>query len=95
MMRMSTSKHVPQRCCIACRRIASKQELVRIVASPDGVMVDESGKMKGRGSYICPVPECWDTALTKGKLSHALHRSITDEEKAGIREYLEKLERSV
>ena len=95
MMRMSTSKHVPQRCCVACRRVAPKRELVRIVASPEGIMVDETGKKKGRGAYICPVLECWETALKKDKLPHSLHRSITTEEKAGICEYLEKLERSI
>ncbi len=76
MMRMNTSKHVPQRCCIACRRVAPKQELIRIVASPEGVMVDETGKKKGRGAYICPVLECWETALKKEKLNHSLHRLL-------------------
>ena len=92
---MNTSKHVPQRCCIACRRVAPKQELIRIVASPEGVMVDETGKKKGRGAYICPVLECWETALKKEKLNHSLHRVVTAEEKAGISEYLKELERSI
>ena len=92
---MSISKHVPQRSCVACRRVAPKQELVRIVASSEGVVVDETGKKKGRGAYICPSLECWDLALKKDKLSHSLRRSVTAEEKAGISEYLKELESSI
>jgi predicted RNA-binding protein YlxR (DUF448 family) len=92
---MSISKHVPQRSCIACRKTAPKKELVRIVAGPEGVMVDETGKKKGRGAYICPELDCLQAALKKEKLDRSLRRHVTAEEKAGICEFLEKMKRSV
>ena len=48
-------KHVPQRTCIACRKVAGKRGLVRLVRTAEGnVEVDPSGKQAGRGAYLHP-----------------------------------------
>ncbi|MBC8262607.1 MAG: YlxR family protein [Anaerolineales bacterium] len=81
-------KHVPQRTCISCRKIRPKRELVRIVRTPDrGVEIDEKGKKSGRGAYLCQRQECWEIALDKDRLEHALKTSLTDEERAVLREF--------
>jgi predicted RNA-binding protein YlxR (DUF448 family) len=50
-----------------------KRELVRVVRTPSGeVRVDATGKVSGRGAYVCPRPECVDEALAQGRLQHAL-----------------------
>ncbi|MBQ9514445.1 MAG: YlxR family protein [Clostridia bacterium] len=55
---MATEKKVPMRMCIACRQMKPKKELLRIVKTEDGVIIDESGKKNGRGAYICDSSDC-------------------------------------
>jgi predicted RNA-binding protein YlxR (DUF448 family) len=70
---MPRPRHVPLRQCVACRQMRPKRELVRVVRTPSGeVRVDATGKLSGRGAYVCPRPECADQALTQGRLQHAL-----------------------
>ncbi len=85
-------KHVPQRTCVGCREIRPKREMVRIVRTPDGgVEIDETGKKSGRGAYLCRRQECWEIALQKDRLEHALKTSLTEEERAALREFAHEL----
>lgn len=52
------AKHVPERMCVACRQMKPKSELIRIVNSDHGVVVDSGGKRNGRGVYICKCVDC-------------------------------------
>ncbi len=65
-------KHVPVRMCIICREKAGKRTLTRIVSTPEGVMVDTSGKMNGRGAYVCEQETCWERAVKTDILAKAL-----------------------
>jgi predicted RNA-binding protein YlxR (DUF448 family) len=66
-------KHIPQRMCISCRERSSKRTLFRIVRTPEGsVEIDATGKMNGRGAYLCDDPACWRQALASNALSRAL-----------------------
>jgi uncharacterized protein len=56
------TKKIPRRMCIACRQGQPKKELVRVVASDNELIADESGKAQGRGAYLCPTVECLDKA---------------------------------
>lgn len=48
------AKKVPLRQCLGCREMMPKSELIRIVRSNDGQFaVDATGKLNGRGAYIC------------------------------------------
>ncbi len=77
--RGSKPRHVPQRTCIGCRRIAAKKELVRIVRTPEGhVEVDETGKRNGRGAYIHRDRACWSRALRRGAVERALKTALTE-----------------
>lgn len=81
-------KHIPQRTCVACRKVRPKRELVRIVRTPDGaVMVDETGKRSGRGAYLCPKRSCWETALERHQLDRALKVELTDATETELRAY--------
>lgn len=63
----------PQRTCVACRVTDSKRELVRIVRTPGGeVVIDATGKLAGRGAYLCARQSCWETALKRRLLDRAL-----------------------
>lgn len=83
-------KHVPQRTCIGCRSILAKRELVRLVRTPDGVLVDLSGKAAGRGAYVHNIRSCWQQAL-KGPINHALRTEITMEDRQRLAEYISQL----
>ena len=66
-------KKIPQRQCMGCRERMDKKELIRVVRTPEGnVQLDFSGKLNGRGAYICPNVEC----LKKVQKSKALERSL-------------------
>ncbi|MBQ7801019.1 MAG: YlxR family protein [Oscillospiraceae bacterium] len=66
-------KKIPQRQCMGCRERKAKRELIRIVRQPDGtVSLDFSGKLNGRGAYLCPDPQC----LKKAQKSRSLDRSL-------------------
>ncbi|MHB8375916.1 MAG: RNase P modulator RnpM [Dehalococcoidia bacterium] len=66
-------KHVPLRTCVACRTTEAKRGLVRVVRTPEGrVELDLTGKRNGRGAYVHESRACWDAALKRDKLGHAL-----------------------
>ena len=66
-------KKIPQRQCMGCRERKEKKAMIRVVRCTDGsVSLDFSGKMNGRGAYVCPDPEC----LKKAQKSKALERSL-------------------
>ena len=83
-------KHVPLRTCIGCRTILSKKELIRIVRTPQGVLVDPSGKAAGRGAYLHNIRSCWEQAL-KGPINHALRIELSAEDRDRIQEFISQL----
>jgi len=81
-------KHVPQRTCIVCRSERRKRELVRIVRTPAGtVQVDPTGKVAGRGAYLCKARSCWEGPALAQKLNAALKTTLTVEDLAALRDY--------
>lgn len=56
---MLGTKKMPVRTCVVCRTQRDKQELLRIVKSPEGeIKVDPSGRANGRGAYVCRQDSC-------------------------------------
>ena len=80
-------RHIPQRSCIACRETKNKRDLIRLVRTPDAVEVDINGKKSGRGAYLCPVRECWDTGLKGNRLEYTLQTKINAENRKVLVEY--------
>ena len=60
---MTKTKRIPERMCVACRQMKPKTELLRIVNTADGVVVDTTGKLSGRGVYLCKCKECVTKAV--------------------------------
>lgn len=83
-------KHVPQRTCVGCREVLPKRTLIRIVRTSDGVQIDPTGKLAGRGAYLHDRRECWERGL-KGALDHALKAVITSEERETLEEFMSAL----
>lgn len=73
-------KHIPQRMCISCRERSAKRTLFRVVRTPEGsVEIDLTGKLNGRGAYLCDDPACWRRALSSDALSRALKIDLPEE----------------
>jgi hypothetical protein len=67
---------------VICRERQKKNDLLRIVRTPEGqVVFDRSGRLNGRGAYICDDSDHWsgkDSRDNRGKLKHALKIDIDE-----------------
>ena len=73
-------KKIPQRQCMGCRERKAKREMIRVVRCTDGqVRLDFSGKLNGRGAYICPNAECLKKAQKTKSLDRSLEVPIPDD----------------
>ena len=77
---MAKKKHQPQRTCVGCRTVLNKKGLIRIVRTNEGVFVDLTGKMSGRGAYLHDELSCWEKGL-QGSLAHALKTQLTEDDR--------------
>ncbi len=76
---MPRVRKVPERTCVACGRVRPKRELVRIVRTPGGELkVDLTGKVSGRGAYVCPEPPCAERGVKQGRLQYALEVPVPE-----------------
>ena len=83
-------KKIPKRQCMGCRERKAKKEMIRVVRGTDGtVSLDFSGKMNGRGAYICPDPECLKKAQKAKSLERALEVPIPEEVYARLQKEME------
>jgi uncharacterized protein len=46
--------------------------------------IDETGRLAGRGAYLCRDAACWTAALERGTLGRALEASVTAELREAI-----------
>lgn len=86
-----TEKRIPMRKCIGCNEMKDKKQLIRIVRSSEGELnVDLTGKMSGRGAYICNRLECFDAAVKAKRLERSFKTAIPAEIYQALREALNK-----
>ncbi|MGN0180071.1 MAG: RNase P modulator RnpM [Monoglobaceae bacterium] len=75
-----------ERMCAVCRKRRPKKELLRIAKGADGVLrLDQSGKLPGRGMYICRDSACLKNAEKRRVIERSLKTAggnIYDEIKA-------------
>jgi predicted RNA-binding protein YlxR (DUF448 family) len=88
---MGRKKHIPQRMCVVCRESQAKKSLIRLVRTPDGVVVDPGGKEPGRGAYIHLDPDCWQNRL-QASLERSLKIKISPENMGKIEKELSELQ---
>lgn len=70
---MPKKGHIPERCCIVCKKKLPKKELIRFCLKGDKIVLDEFQKEGGRGAYFCS--ECLSKVKNlkvKKRLLHAL-----------------------
>lgn len=67
----------PERRCILTRKSYPADQLIRLVAAPDGTIVPDLKKiLPGRGAWLKPDRTLIKSALAKGKLRGVLHRAL-------------------
>ena len=80
-------KKIPERQCLGCRQMKPKTELIRVLKTPEGnICIDKTGKLNGRGAYICDSVDC----LKKAIKSKGLERSFKVEIPQDIFDVLSK-----
>lgn len=73
-------KRLPQRTCMGCNSKKDKKDLIRIVKNKNGeIKIDLTGKMDGRGTYICKDKECLNTVIKSKRLSRIFEMEIQDD----------------
>lgn len=65
---------------MGCNEKKYKNELIRIVKTKENdVQVDETGKMQGRGAYICKREKCLVKVIKSKRLEKVLKVKISTE----------------
>ena len=83
-------KKIPQRQCMGCRERMDKKALIRVVRTPEGhVQLDFSGKLNGRGAYVCPDMECLKKAMKSKALDRCLEVTIPEDVYARLEREME------
>lgn len=71
-------KKIPMRTCIACRQEKPKKELIRVVKNKEGEFrLDKTGKLNGRGAYMCNDKACVEKVVKKKLLSHSFEVEVS------------------
>ena len=74
------NRKIPMRSCVVTREKLPKSELLRIVRTPEGkVLVDETGKLNGKGAYIKKDITVLDKARKSKILEKLLEVVISDQ----------------
>ena len=71
-------KKAPLRQCVACKEMKEKSKLIRIVKLADSneFILDETGKLNGRGAYICNNKSCIDLAVKKKLINKSFKANV-------------------
>lgn len=81
-------KKIPMRSCVITGEKLPKKDLIRVVRTPEGtVVVDESGRVNGKGAYLKKDLE----TFIKAEKSKILNRKLEVEVDSSIYEELKKL----
>lgn len=75
---------------MGCREVLPKRRMIRIVRTAEGVRVDPTSKLAGRGAYLHDRRECWERGL-KGALENALKTTLSADERVNLEEFMSTL----
>ena len=86
------NKKIPLRMCLGCHEMLPKKTLARVVKNGVGeIAVDNTGRMQGRGAYVCRNEECLAKAVKTKKLERAFECAIPQEVFEKLRQQLEEV----
>ena len=85
-------KKIPLRMCLGCNEMKSKQELLRVVKSPEGeISIDSTGKKNGRGAYLCHSAVCLEKAVKSKRLERTFQTAVPNEVYESLKKELDSL----
>lgn len=65
---------------MGCNVKKDKKDLIRIVKNGNGqINIDKTGKMEGRGAYICNNVDCLNKAIKPKRIGRVLKIDIKEE----------------
>ncbi len=71
------SKKIPLRQCVGCNEMKSKKEMLRVLkTTEDEIILDTTGKLNGRGAYLCKNIECLKKAMKQKGIERSLKMNI-------------------
>lgn len=77
--------------CNGCNEQKPKNELIRVVKSPEGeISLDLKGKASGRGAYICNDLSCLQKARKSRRIDRTFEMTIPDEVYNSLEEQIKK-----
>lgn len=77
---MKEKKKEPERTCLGCRKKITKNQLIRIVKTPENkFVIDSTGKINGRGAYICKNEECVKKCIKTKALNRNFKTTIEND----------------
>jgi hypothetical protein len=76
-----------ERRCIACRRLADRRTLWRVIRLAAGGLALDQGM--GRSAYLCPTLTCLEDTRRRRRLSRALRCAVPDSILATLADRLE------
>ncbi|MBE6766896.1 MAG: YlxR family protein [Ruminococcaceae bacterium] len=83
------SGKIPMRMCVGCGEMKPKSELVRVVKTTEGeIKLDKTGKLNGRGAYICREEKCLLAAQKAKRFEKAFSSAVPEAELEKIAEEL-------
>ena len=91
-MKLGTTKKIPQRQCVGCRMMKNKKELIRILKTDEGIIIDDTGKKNGRGEYICPNAQCLKKAIENKGLERSFKMPVDKEVYDNLKGVFENIE---
>ena len=73
-------KKQPQRTCMGCNEKKDKKDVIRIVKNKQNeINIDKTGKLEGRGAYICDSITCLEKAIKTKRIEKVFEQKIPDE----------------
>ena len=73
-------KKQPQRTCMGCNEKKDKKDLIRIVKiKQNEINIDKTGKLEGRGAYICDNITCLEKAIKSRRIEKVFEQKIPEE----------------
>lgn len=73
-------KKIPERTCVISKEKLPKNELIRVVRTPEQtIVIDETGRINGRGAYLKKDAEIIEKAKKNKVLDKHLEISIPEE----------------
>ena len=82
---------IPVRTCVGTRTRAPRSSLLRVVALDGRVVVDATAMKPGRGAWLTPTTEAYESAVRRKAFRRAL-RLDSEPDTSELRTYLEQLE---